>query len=319
MKHPLVSIAMTSYNGSKFIEKQLNSLCNQTYKNFEVVICDDCSTDETVQIISKFKEKLKINLIENQKNLGMVKNFEKSISLCKGEFIALCDWDDIWLPQKIEILVSKIENYSLVFSDAALIDSNDNVIQNSFRKYSKIKTISGKPLLHLFFANYVTGCMTLFTRELAQKSIPIPDGERFHDWWIATVATKVHGIKAIDDKLILYRQHSSNEVGAKKAYNLFTRIVSLIKNPLIPYYDIRNYEKRFSKIQIKRIKAIKKSPIFTPKEQRILREVYSYYVDVYKSNIHWTRAKLAYKYRNVIFDYNKGISRFLTILSRLII
>ena len=319
MEAQLVSIAMTTYNGGKYLRKQLDSLVNQTYKNIEVIVCDDCSKDDTISILESFKDKLNLKYFINEKNLGVVKNFEKAMGLCQGEYIALCDQDDIWLPKKIEILMKRLDNYSLIFSDAALIDTNDKIIGKSFREFQKLTIWSHKPLVPLFFGNFVTGCTTLLTKDLVQKSLPIPEGERFHDWWLATVACKENGIKAINEKLVLYRQHSSNDIGAIVAFSLYDRIKGIIINPLYTIHSIQTYEKKYSKIQSKRIKSLIKNQLFTKHEKEILKDVYYYHIDVFKSTIHRKRLKLAYKYRKILFANRNGLSYFLAILIRIIV
>ncbi len=112
---PLVSIAMTTYNGEKYLSAQLDSILNQTYKNLEIIICDDCSTDDTRQILTNYSKKdSRIKLFFNDKNLGYSKNFQKAISLCTGNFISLSDQDDIWIPEKISLGINNIQNYDLI-------------------------------------------------------------------------------------------------------------------------------------------------------------------------------------------------------------
>ena len=101
MQNKLVSIAMATYNGEKYLKEQLDSIYAQTYKDIEVIVCDDCSSDKTVEILDEYKEKYGLKYYINEKNLGFKKNFEKAISLCSGDFIALADQDDIWIENKI--------------------------------------------------------------------------------------------------------------------------------------------------------------------------------------------------------------------------
>src|SRR5437868_14993155 len=103
MEQPLVSIALCTYNGQDFLRKQLNSLLDQSYKNLQIVVCDDASTDATIDLINTYKDDRLVRHF-NRTNIGYVKNFEQAISLCTGEFIALCDQDDMWRPDKIELL-----------------------------------------------------------------------------------------------------------------------------------------------------------------------------------------------------------------------
>ena len=101
----MISIALASYNGSKYIREQLDSILEQTYQDFELIICDDCSTDNTWQILQEYAQKdSRIKVFENERNLGFKKNFEKAISLCNGKYIALSDQDDIWIDNHLEVL-----------------------------------------------------------------------------------------------------------------------------------------------------------------------------------------------------------------------
>jgi glycosyltransferase involved in cell wall biosynthesis len=96
-----ISIALCTYNSSKYLREQLKSLEEQTLKADEVVICDDKSDNDTMQIINEYKDKLNIKLTVNKTNLGVTKNFERAISLCEGDIIFLCDQDDVWNKNKI--------------------------------------------------------------------------------------------------------------------------------------------------------------------------------------------------------------------------
>lgn len=123
------SVAMCTYNGARFIEEQLRSIIDQTIPVGEVVVCDDCSTDKTVAIITEIAKEtpIPIRIYINEKNLGCVANFEKAISLCNGEVIFLSDQDDVWMPNKVEVIVDwfdKRQDKDVVISDAVLIDEN---------------------------------------------------------------------------------------------------------------------------------------------------------------------------------------------------
>ena len=107
----MISIAMATYNGAEFVAEQIESILMQTYTDFELIISDDCSKDNTVEILNQFASKDKrIKVIVNEKNLGFKKNFEKIISLCKGDYIAFCDQDDIWTLDHLEILLNEIKD-----------------------------------------------------------------------------------------------------------------------------------------------------------------------------------------------------------------
>ena len=126
---PLVSIVVATYNGSLFLLEQLESIKNQNYKNFEIIISDDASTDSTIEIINSFVKQnsdLRIKLNFNKKNLGYVKNFEKALLLSNGDYIALCDQDDIWMSEKLSKCIDKIRNSNAlaVFTNAKIINEH---------------------------------------------------------------------------------------------------------------------------------------------------------------------------------------------------
>ena len=122
----LVSIAMCTYNGEKYLRGQLDSIIGQTYKNLEIIIVDDGSKDATMHILNTYASiDNRIKIFQNEKNLGFVQNFSKAISLCNGDFIALADQDDIWKKNKIEVFINEIGENTLIYSDAQLMDEND--------------------------------------------------------------------------------------------------------------------------------------------------------------------------------------------------
>jgi glycosyltransferase involved in cell wall biosynthesis len=230
----LVSVAIATYNGEMFLKKQIDSILSQTYKNIEIIVVDDCSSDRTIELLKEFERIYGIKLYLNIKNLGFIKNFEKAVSLCSGDYIALSDQDDIWLPNKIETLVNEIGEYSLVCSDAKLIDNNENIIHNSFTIYSGRDIPSNNIFEYLVFGNFVTGCTIMFDSKLVSKILPIPDIYPFHDWWFAIIASQSKGVKYIPDLLVKYRQHDNNVCGAGKKISISSFFNSILfKNKII--------------------------------------------------------------------------------------
>ena len=207
MKNELVSIAMATYNGEKFLREQLDSIYNQTYKNIEVVVCDDCPTDGTAQILEEYKQKYGLKYYINERNLGHAQNFGKAASLCGGEYIAFSDQDDIWLPKKIETLVSGIGNYSLIHSDAKLIDEHGEIFSDSYEKHSQMHHIStDHNTFYLLSGSFVQGAACLFKRKLLENVLPIPSIVEQHDVWVGLFASLVEkGIIYVNIPLILYR------------------------------------------------------------------------------------------------------------------
>ncbi len=277
-----VSIAMATYNGEKFIEEQIESLLNQTYVNIEIIICDDCSTDNTFQILQDYAKKdSRIKLFKNKRNLGYVKNFEKAISLCNGDYIALSDQDDIWLEKKIEILLKNIGNYDLIHSDAYLINENEKILNKSYSNFSK-KQLNPKDIIELAFTPMVTGCTCMFTKDLKEKVLPFCNKIHIHDLWISLIAFKNNGIKYHGESLIKYRQHDNNQIGAlKKEKKSFLKIVKLLIN--------KEYSRKNSlNKELKKIYCIKKL--------NLSKYELNYLIDINKMFLFILSGKIKYLY-----------------------
>jgi glycosyltransferase involved in cell wall biosynthesis len=209
MGKDLVSIALCTYNGEKYLPAQLDTLVSQTYANIEIVVVDDCSTDNTYTILEEYCKKYpQIRISKNEHNLGYVKNFEAALKLCNGSLIALCDQDDIWDTRKIELQVIAIDNNVLVYHDSEFINEKGETMN---KKMSDLMNLySGdNPGVFLFF-NCISGHTILMKKELLNNALPFKEGY-FHDWWLAYVATNIGAVKCIPQCLVKYRQHSNND------------------------------------------------------------------------------------------------------------
>ncbi len=204
-KQPLVSIALASYNGEHFIAQQIESLLSQTYSNLEIIISDDGSNDKTIDIIETFIAKgFPIKLFKNELEKGVNKNFENAIRNCNGEFIALCDQDDIWRPQKIERLVTNIGSSALIYHNSLFVDIEGNSLNRTIGE--KMNCYTGNDPKVFLVLNCVSGHETMFVKSLVDIAIPFPTVKYF-DWWLAFIATQNGGVKYLDEVLVHYRQH----------------------------------------------------------------------------------------------------------------
>ena len=140
MNHkPLVSIALCTYNGEAYLREQLDSIANQSYSPLELIAVDDSSSDNTLEILKEYAAIYPfIKIFVNPENLGYIRNFEKALQLCSGDFIALSDQDDIWDHKKIEKQVNSIGNNLLVYHDSEFVDQNGNSLN---RKMSDIMNL----------------------------------------------------------------------------------------------------------------------------------------------------------------------------------
>jgi glycosyltransferase involved in cell wall biosynthesis len=228
MDKPTISVAMCTYNGERYLVEQLNSLLTQTCLPNELVICDDGSTDRTLEILENFQKNVlfRVFIHKNDKSLGTTKNFEKAIKLCTGSYIFLCDQDDVWLPEKIKVLTTYLNQnpaVEMVFSDAKLVDEKLNNLNHTqwnvvrFGEFQQEKWKKGRAVNIMLGGNRITGCTTAFRSELAEISTPFPTDipKTIHDTWLAWVATVRQSIMPLDVVLMLYRQHATQQVGSR--------------------------------------------------------------------------------------------------------
>ncbi|MBQ4822606.1 glycosyltransferase family 2 protein [Aquimarina sp. MMG016] len=208
----LVSVVIGTYNGSEYIEDQLQSILNQTYSKIEVIIVDDASNDTTIDIVTEFSKKHKNIIIHAfDKNVGYIKNFERGIDLANGKYIALSDQDDWWAPTKIEKLINSISDYDLVYCNSTFVDEKLNCLGNSFSSTKNL--INSNTPLNFLLDNCVSGHASLFTKSLYNNAKPFPELIP-HDWWLAYVASLGNGLFYLDEPLVKYRHHQDNVIAS---------------------------------------------------------------------------------------------------------
>jgi len=221
-----ISVAMCTYNGAEFLPAQLQSIITQSRPPDEIVICDDRSSDDTQKLLAQFasESSVPIKLQINDQNLGSVKNFERAISLCTGDLIALSDQDDVWRNDKLQLFQTVLNNSpsaGLVFSDAAIVDEHLTPLNRrlweevGFDNHKRKLVRSGRALEVLITGWTVTGATMAFRSSFVKLSLPIPDEiAMIHDGWIALTIAAVADVVAVDEPLIQYRQHAQQQIGA---------------------------------------------------------------------------------------------------------
>ena len=217
---PKLYIALATYNGEKYLPQMLDSLLLQTRPADKVIAVDDGSKDTTVAILESYKNRLPLDIHPQKENKGHRAAFGLCLEFVQKEaapedFIALADQDDVWLPEKLEILSEKIGNADLVFGDAEVIGKDGEKIADSWRARAKLGA-QQTDLERIAGTNNVTGCLSLFPASLLAQILPIPTGIDVHDSWIALIAARHRGIRTVPDKVILYRLHEGNAVGLGK-------------------------------------------------------------------------------------------------------
>lgn len=222
--NPKVDILLATYNGEKYIKEQVESILNQTYENIQIIISDDCSTDNTRQVLKEYENNEKIKIFYQEKNLGYVKNFEFLLKQVKSNLYMLSDQDDVWKKEKVEKSVEKIESekLDLVFGDLEVVDENLNTLYKSYNRYMhlihKIKKYQKDYRLQYLY-NCMTGCTIISRKNWIDKVLPFPTNSKYmiHDYWLGLVIALNGKVGYIEEPYILYRQHGKNQVGSKKA------------------------------------------------------------------------------------------------------
>ena len=253
--NPKIDVLMTTYNGEKYLKEQIESILNQTYKNINLIISDDCSTDNTRDILKEYQDIENIKIYYQDKNLGYVANFEFLLKHVESDIYMLSDQDDVWMPNKIEETFKKLEgdNADLVFTDLEVVNQNLELINKSFNKSMnkehKIKKTLGTNQFEYLYNN-ITGCTIMSKKKWIDEILPIPKGSKYviHDSWIGLIISLNGKISYLDKPTIKYRQHSENQVGTEREsykYNNFKQVRNLfinVKKDLFKTY-IENQEK----------------------------------------------------------------------------
>ena len=248
-KEKRVSIAMTTYNGEKYVEKQLRSIFSQTLQPDEIVICDDCSKDRTVEIIrrvvSEYQAEARVRLVENKQNLGYIRNFHQAIGMTSGEYLFLADQDDEWYPHKLKRVLEVMEETGAeaICTGFDLIDANGDLIANpeSFRIDPLILKagpgVTPITFHQLIFRNFVPGCTYCCTRRTAQAFLEVESQVLPHDYQIMFVGTLLGKVFFLNEKTIGYRLHGNNTIGfSAKGSSKGFRLKKINRKPKYTYF-----------------------------------------------------------------------------------
>lgn len=241
-----ILILMSTYQGEKYLAAQLDSIIKQDIKNWILLIRDDGSNDETLNIINHYTQ-IDSRIQQLTDSLGNVKpahsfSILMEHALKRAEpFIFFADQDDVWLPNKLTLSIATLEKESdtlpsLVFSDLCVVDKNLEVIHSSYLLYENLNPKKILPLNTLLIHNYITGCTVGINRALLQFAYPVPQTAVMHDWWCALCAALTGKIIYINETPILYRQHGQNDLGSKGFYHKFKKWQH-IKKSLLPRID----------------------------------------------------------------------------------
>lgn len=229
----MISVCMASFNGEKYIYQQISSILSQLTFDDELIISDDGSTDNTINIIESFND-ARIKILINKKKIFkskhqiVTKNFENALKNAKGDLIFLADQDDIWKDNKVNISLTQIKGYDILFSNYDIINDVGEVVETKWLKNNPIRS----SVLENVYKMPFHGCCMCFTKEVLERVLPFPNKLLVHDNWIGIFWSlkNFHKIKFLDESLVLYRHHSYNVSGKSKNsfYNKISYRVSFL-------------------------------------------------------------------------------------------
>ena len=295
-----VDILLTTYNTeTEYLKQQIESILNQTYQNFRLLISDDASTQKEVKaMLEEYENKDKrITLYQQEKNLGYNKNFEFLLKQANAKYIMFSDHDDVWYPQKIEksLQTIKEEDVDLVYCNAHQINEKGEMIQTNYFQYKNVPLVQGKDKLAISRCVGI-GCSQIITDNIKDKMIPFKDEVIAHDWLAAFLANEGKGMAYIEEPLFGYRLHTNNVFGGR---NLAQNLSRWKKENGTSYLSYLKYRKE-KVIDKAYLEGAKMCLAYATKEENkaFLEKLIQYYKSLEKS-----------KYINIhIFSYFKFLA-----------
>lgn len=239
-----ISVAMATYNGATFIEKQINSILSQTVPPDEIVISDDGSNDATLEIVEKIKliSEGQIILITDNPRHGIGGNFEWAITHTTGDYIFVCGQDDIWMPDKVEKIINSFLHFpdgEMICHELQLVDTKDILIENR-KSYSQLRTLSSRRgecvkvernefLERAVSSVLVAGPAVCISRSLVKKCMPIPVDD-VEDQWLQFCAIANNNCYYLNEVLTSYRIHdSASQSAGMKIHKRLRKVINRIR------------------------------------------------------------------------------------------
>lgn len=227
----MITILLAAYNGAEFLAEQIESILAQSYSDWQLVIQDDCSKDQTAEIAKRYSERepKRIFCMQRTNPSGSAKdNFSSMLAYAQTDYVMTCDQDDVWLPDKLKKTMEEMHRLEreygkdrplLVHTDLTVVNARMETIAPSMFHLQKLNAERNR-LNNLLVQNIVTGCTMCINRPLLERAGDVPKEALMHDWWFALVGAAFGRIGFVSQPTVLYRQHGANAVGAKDAGSL---------------------------------------------------------------------------------------------------
>lgn len=223
---PLVVIVLSTYNGDRYLKEQMGSLFSQTYKNIEILVRDDGSTDRTVEILESFAGDHENVTVLPGRNIGVIESFLELLNRVpsNADFVALCDQDDVWQNDKVEravTMIGKLDTLSPAMYCGAvdIVDEHLNHIRVERQARREVS------LENALVQNVATGCTAVLNKaalQLVNSKSVVGDRIGMHDWWLYQVVSAFGRVLFDSTPKILYRQHGENVVGSASGLRFWT-------------------------------------------------------------------------------------------------
>lgn len=254
-----ISVALSTCNGSGFLLEQLQSIASQTLLPDEMVICDDVSDDDTLDIVNEYASQtgFAVRVVANEERLGPARNFEQAIAACAGDIILLADQDDVWRPHKVSFLVEALEQYPnavYAFSDATMVDQEGSLLGQtlweSVNIRHRIAGFTGAGQVEILLKHNVIPGASLALRASFRKALlPFPAGW-MHDYWTVLLGSVLGDGISVDDLLFDYRRHRNQVCGWRKKTFLQVCRDSILTNPEESWKKVRTFQELLDRVRM---------------------------------------------------------------------
>lgn len=269
-----VDIVLATYNGGKYLAAQLESLLAQRHDAIRILISDDGSTDDTVEVIQAYCARdVRVRLMNASRQGGVVANFSKALSFATADYVMFCDQDDVWLDTKVGTMLAALQAREravgvttplLGFSDLNVVDVDLLTEHQSFYKSHGLDPALNKDPRYLAWSSTVYGCTTIFNHALVKLGKTMPAALPMHDQWMALLAASSGEVFYEPNPTILYRQHGANVVGGKKR-TFMQRLASFRANLDVLVKDVKKCRLQYDCASALFINRTTLPPVFTYK------------------------------------------------------
>ena len=234
-----LSVCMATCNGSRFVRAQLESILAQLGPADELIVSDDASKDDTLEIVDSYHDP-RIRVLSGNVFHSPVRNFEHALCNARGRILVLSDQDDVWLPGRIDLIHERLdgdtERIALIMMDGEIVDAEGTLLKESIFSTNR----AGGGILKNIYDNTFTGCCLAFTRPLLEIALPIPQRIPMHDMWLGILAEIFGRVEFVPVRTIRYRRHAANTSFIRaSACEQISRRLFLALNLAKRYIDVR--------------------------------------------------------------------------------